>query len=89
MRWFKRQERALFRTHQPPFKSQEWAVGRVLQHEGHLFRVTRWVELDPVSLNRGGSVGEWEVWGVRLSDEEMRREVLGAAERIKGGDSIE
>ena len=62
-------------------------MGEVAQHRGRLYRVTRWVELPVVHLRRGGSVGEWEVWGVRLSDEEMRRQVLEAAERIKGGDS--
>jgi hypothetical protein len=36
-----------------------------------------------VFLERGGSVGEWEVWGRRLSDQEMRAEVVDAAERIK------
>jgi hypothetical protein len=45
------------------------------------------VELHPVPLRRGGSVGQWEVWGKRLSDEDVRRELLEAAERIKGGDS--
>jgi hypothetical protein len=29
-------------------------------------------------------VGHWEVWGRRLTDEEMRKEVIEAAERIKG-----
>ncbi len=86
MRWFKKGEEALFRTHQAPFQSPEWAVGRVVQHQERLYRVTRWVELPSVLLERGGSVGEWEVWGRRLSGREMRAEVLDAAERIKDGD---
>ena len=57
-----------------------------MQCEGRLYRVTRWEELRPVRLRRGGSVGEWEIWGRELSKEEMRRELLDAAERIKGGD---
>jgi hypothetical protein len=89
VRWPSRREKALFRTHQPLFNSPEWAVGKVVQHDGRLYRVTRWEELPPVHLERGGSVGEWEIWGKMLSDEEMRQEVLDAAERIKGGDSRE
>jgi hypothetical protein len=46
-----------------------------LQHEGELYRVTRWVELRPVLLERGGSVGQWEVWGRKMSDREVRREL--------------
>ncbi len=82
MAWHRKREKALFRTHRPPFRSPEWAVGRVIQHEGALYRVTRWVELRPVPLERGGSVGEWEVRGERLSDEEIRQSLLDAAERM-------
>ena len=89
MRWFRHREKGLFRTHQPPFNSPEWAVGMVVQHEGQLYRVTRWVELRRVPLDRGGSVGHWEIWGKQLTDDEMRQEVLEAAERIKGGDSTQ
>jgi hypothetical protein len=80
--WRKRGEKALFRTHQPPFNSPDWAVGQVVPHEGGLYRVTRWEELRPVPLTRGGSVGEWQVWGKRLSDEEIRQGLLDAAERM-------
>jgi len=80
----KPREKALFRTHRPPFKTPEWAVGAVVQHQGALYRVTRWQELRPVPLNRGGSVGEWQVWGKRLLDEEMRQGLLDAAERLLG-----
>ena len=82
----KGKEKALFRTHRPSFRSPEWEVGRVVQHEGRVYRVTRWEELRPVRLRRGGSVGEWEVWGRQLSKEEMRPEIIDAAERILGGE---
>ena len=82
-------DRPLFQTHQPPFRSPSWAVGQVLQCEGRLYRVTRWVELRPVPLERGGSVGQWEVWGRRVSDRQMRREVVSAAEAILGGQEEE
>jgi hypothetical protein len=91
--WLKRRERPLFRTHKARFRSPDQAVGQVVQHEGRLYRVTRWVELRPVPLERGGSVGEWEVWGKSLSDREVRAEMLAAAGRIldeesstRGGD---
>jgi hypothetical protein len=73
--WFGRRERLLFITHESPFGNPAWAVGRILQHEGELYRVTRWVELRPVPLERGGSVGQWEVWGRKMSDREVRREL--------------
>jgi hypothetical protein len=87
VRWLRRREKPLFCTHEPPFRSPLWAVGQAVQHDGELYRVTRWVELRPVLLDRGGSVGEWEIWGRRLSTREMRLELLDAADRIKGGDS--
>ncbi|MBN1319253.1 MAG: hypothetical protein JXA87_00285 [Thermoleophilia bacterium] len=77
-------EKALFRTHKPPFRSPDWEVGRTVQHEGKVYRVTRWEELRPVRLRRGGSVGEWEVWGRELSKDEMRREMIDEAERVLG-----
>ena len=82
MPWFRKKEVPLFRTYQPPFRAPGWAVGQVVQHEGRLYRVTRWAELPTVQLRRGGSVSEWQIWGSRLSDGEMRTEVLSAAERI-------
>jgi hypothetical protein len=85
VRWFRKKEVPLFRTYQPPFRAVGWAVGEVVQHEGRLYRVTRWVELPTVQLHRGGSVSEWEIWGARLSDSEMRAELLDAVERIKDG----
>jgi hypothetical protein len=82
VRWLRKRERLLFRTHEPPFRSPAWAVGQLLEHEGRLYRVTRWVELRPVPLERGGSVGEWEVWGRPVSDRELRDEVDKAADQI-------
>ncbi len=76
----------LFQTHQPPFQSPGWAVGQVVQVEDRLYRVVRWVELPSVSLERGGSVREWEVRGLRLSDRQVRRDVVSAAEAILGGE---
>ena len=55
----------------------------MVQHEGELYRVTRWVELRPVPLERGGSVGQWEVWGRKLSDREVRKELADVAERTR------
>jgi hypothetical protein len=81
-----RRERLLFTTHQPPFRVPEWEVGRVVAHRGRLYRVSRWVELRPVTLERGGSVGQWEVWGRRITDRQIRREVVDAAEAILQGE---
>jgi hypothetical protein len=79
--WFGRREQLLFRTHESPFGNPAWAVGRILQHEGELYRVTRRVELRPVLLERGGSVGQWEVRGRKMSDREVRKE-LGNVEDL-------
>jgi len=82
MRIFGQRERLLFTTHEPPSREPAWGVGRVVEHSGDLYRVTRWEELAPVALDRGGSVGQWEVWGRRISDRQIRREVVDAAEAI-------
>ena len=84
---FKKREERLFRTHQPAFRAPEWAVGQVVQHGERLYRVTRWEELPAVYLERGGSVPEWQIWGQRLSESEMRAEVLEAADRITSGEA--
>jgi hypothetical protein len=86
VRWFRKNEEPLFRTHHPPFRAPDWAVGRVVQHEGKLYRITRWEDLPPVHVERGGFVSEWQIWGLQLSGDEMRSEVLDAAERITSGD---
>lgn len=57
-------------------------MGQVVQHDKALYRVTRWEELRPVPLKRGGSVGEWQVWGRKLTDEEIRQELTEATERM-------
>lgn len=84
MRLFGPKERLLLRTHEPPSRIPAWAVGRVVEHGQHLYLVTRWEELPSVALDRGGSVGQWEVWGRRVSDRQVRREVVDAAEAILG-----
>ena len=86
MRLLGPKERLLFATHEPPTGVPAWAVGRVVEHEGDLYRVTRWAELPAVALDRGGSVGQWQVWGRRVSDRQIRREVVGAAEAILEGE---
>ncbi|MBN1631462.1 MAG: hypothetical protein JW990_17015 [Thermoleophilia bacterium] len=60
-----------------------------MQSDDRLYRVTRWVELRRVQLDRGGSVGHWEVWAKELSDDEMREALLEAVERIKDSDGVE
>lgn len=81
----RRRERLLFQTHRPQSRSPGLAVGEVIERDGNLYQVTRWVELSPVALERGGSVGRWQVWGRRVSDREMRRDVVRAAEAILDG----
>lgn len=82
---FSPRERVLFLTHQAPFSAPAWAAGQVVQLAGRFYRVTRWVELRHVALERGGSVAQWQVWGRRVSDRQLRREVVSAAEAILGG----
>jgi hypothetical protein len=75
-------ERVLFRTHQPPFRSPEWAVGALVGREGALYRITRWRELPPITLERGGSVHEWEVRGRKASGREVREELAKGAQSL-------
>ena len=84
-RLFKR-ERVLFRTHQAPFRSPRWAVGALVEHEGALYRITRWNELRPVSLDRGGSVFEWEILGRRVPSSEVQDELAKGAESLLRGE---
>ena len=65
-----------------PFANPSGTVGQLVDREGRIHRVTRWVELRPVHLERGGSVRQWEVWGRPVSDRELREELDGAAERL-------
>lgn len=82
--WWRRlcRERPLFRTHRAPFQALEWAPDELVAHEGALFKVTRWEELAVTHLSRGGSVGEWEVWGRPATDEEVAATASAAVERI-------
>ncbi|MCZ7665080.1 MAG: hypothetical protein M5U22_20095 [Thermoleophilia bacterium] len=77
-----RGERPLFRTSTPPFQARQWDVGELVEWEGRVYLVTRWVELPPVPLTRGGSVQQWEIWGEPLAEESLEAEVSRAAERI-------
>lgn len=77
-----KRERLLFRTHEPPFKKPEWAVGELIDVDGQLYRISRWAELRPVALARGGSVREWQVWGQAVSDKELKEAVDQAAARL-------
>lgn len=86
---FSSRERHLFDTHEPPYRVPAWAVGSVVEHDGHLYRVTKWEELPPVALDRGGSVGQWGVWGRRVSEHQIQRDVVSAAEAILGGEGPE
>jgi len=79
-----KRERMLFRTHEPPFRRPEWAIGQLVHHDGKVWRVTRWAELRPVLLERGGSVGEWQIWGRAVSDKELQDEVAEAADKLLG-----
>jgi hypothetical protein len=87
-RLFKR-ERLLFRTHQPPFRTPEWAVGALVELEGTLYRITRWVESRPIALERGGSVHEWEVMGRRASDREVQEELAKGAQSLLQGEGAD
>jgi hypothetical protein len=87
--WLFNRERMLFRTHQAPFRAPQWEVGALVEHEGTLYRITKWRELRPVSLDRGGSVYEWEVLGRKASGKEVREELAGSAQsllRDEGGE---
>ena len=82
MVWLFNRERVLFRTHQPPSRAPQWAVDGLVEHEGTLYRITRWNELRPVSLVRGGMVYEWEVFGRRASGKEVREELARGAQSL-------
>ncbi len=75
-------ETALFRTHRAEFQDPDNAVGALVDHQGVVFVVTRWVELPSVPLSRGGSVREWEIFGRPADPEDVARVVERAAERI-------
>jgi hypothetical protein len=75
-------EKVLFRTHQAPFQAPQWAVGSFVDHEGTLYRVTRWRELRPISLDRGGMLREWEVSGRKASSKEVVDDLVSGAESL-------
>ncbi len=72
----------LFRTHQPEFQDPDRSVGSLVDRDGVLYVVTRWVELPRVPLNRGGSVREWEVFGRVADPSEVEVLVGEAAEKL-------
>ena len=82
MAWLFNRERVLFHTHQAPFRAPQWAVGALVEHEGTLYRITKWKELRPISLVRGGSVFEWEVLGRKASGKEVREELARSAQSL-------
>jgi hypothetical protein len=83
--WRFNRERVLFRTHQAPFRAPQWAVGALVEHEGTLYRITRWKELRPITLDRGGSVYEWEVLGRKASGREVREDLARSAQSLLSG----
>ena len=79
---------ALFRTHRSESQDTARAVGSLVDHAGTLYVVTRWVELPKVPLSRGGSVGEWQVFGRVATPEEIDALIGEAAEQLLvAGDS--
>ena len=85
--WKMRGERPLLLAHHPPFQDPEHAVGRVVEVDGELYRVTRWVELPKVTLARGGSTPEWQVWGRRATETEVAAEIESATRLILEADA--
>lgn len=73
--WRFRGEKPLFSTHRAPFQEPEHEVGSLVEWEGRLYRITRWLERPRVHLPRGGSVAEWQVWGKELSQKDVERYV--------------
>jgi hypothetical protein len=75
--WRLQGERLLFRTYKPVFQEPERDVGRIVDHDGRFYLITRRVEGRPVRLQRGGSVEEWQVWGRPAKTEELRDRAAG------------
>lgn len=84
--WLLNRDRALFRTKRPPHRVPQWRVGALVEHEGVLYRITRWKELPLVTLGRGGSVREWEVMGRKVSGREVREELAKGAQSLLHND---
>src|SRR5660397_148852 len=66
----------------PPFQEKRYRSGDLVRCKGKTYVVTRWEELPPTPLARGGSVPEWEIWGRMVSDEVTGTAVHEEAERI-------
>jgi len=82
MKSWKKREKALLLSHKDPATSPHLAVGRPLDVEGRLYVITRWRELPPVALARGGSTREWEIWGRPLNDAEVNEALSAALQQI-------
>lgn len=80
--WKTRGEERLFSTHRAPFQDPENAVGQTLPWRGRLYRVTRWEQVESVTLERGGTTKTWDIWGHPLTEKEIQAEVAGAAAAI-------
>jgi len=50
--------------------------------KGTLYRVTSWRELRPITLDRGGTLREWEVIGRKASGRQVREELARSAESL-------
>jgi hypothetical protein len=81
-----RGERVLFATSKAPYQDTEHAVGRTIPWEGEVYRITRWIEIAPVSLPRGGTTRRWEIWGRPLSEGEIQKELESATQSILEAD---
>lgn len=57
-------------------------MGETLPWRGRLYRVTRWEEVAPVTLERGGTTKTWDVWGHPLSEREVQAELDRATAAI-------
>lgn len=79
-------EKVLFRTHSAPFQAPEWSVGSFVDHQGTVYRVTRWQELRPISLERGGMLREWEVYGRKASSKEVSDDLMSGLEQLLRGE---
>jgi hypothetical protein len=79
--WRIQGERLLLRTERPYYQEPGLGVGRIVDHEGRFFRITRRVEEAPIRLERGGSVPQWQIWGRPVSQAELREEERRARSR--------
>jgi hypothetical protein len=80
--WSFAREKVLVRTHRAPFQAPQWAVGALVDKDGTLYRVTQWRELRPITLDRGGTLREWEVLGRKASGREVQEELARGAQSL-------